>query len=105
MPPSSLRPSARSQPSRPLSAPADVRLAALALVDVAGGVAAPMLAAYVLWILEDAAARGLGRVYFLARDGQVLYEIARRLAPRRHRDRSAGAAAGASRSRAGRARS
>ena len=60
---------------------ADPREAALR--DVAAGVAAPMLAAFVLWILEDAAARGIVRVHFLARDGQVLHEIARRLAPRR----------------------
>ena len=53
-----------------------------ALRDVAAGVAAPMLAAFVLWILADAAARGTRRVHFLARDGQVLHEIARRLAPR-----------------------
>jgi hypothetical protein len=61
---------------------ADAREAALR--DVAAGVAAPMLAAYVLFVLEDAAAQGLGRVCFLARDGQVLHEIARRLAPRLH---------------------
>jgi hypothetical protein len=59
---------------------ADAREAALR--DVAAGVAAPMLAAYVLFVLEDAALRGLARVYFLARDGQVLHEVARRLAPR-----------------------
>ena len=53
-----------------------------ALRDVAAGVAAPMLAAFVLWILRDAAARGIVRVHFLARDGQVLHEIARRLVPR-----------------------
>ena len=38
--------------------------------------------AYVLWLLEAAAARGIVRVHFLARDGQVLHAIARRLAPR-----------------------
>ena len=41
-----------------------------------------MLVSYAAWILRDAARRGLARVYFLARDGQVLFEIARRLAPR-----------------------
>jgi hypothetical protein len=55
---------------------------AAALRDVAAGVAAPMLAAFVLWILGEAAARGTARIHFLARDGQVLWEIARRLAPR-----------------------
>jgi hypothetical protein len=61
---------------------ADARAAALR--DVAAGVAAPMLAAYVLWILGEAAARGTVRIHFLARDGQVLWELARRLAPRLH---------------------
>jgi hypothetical protein len=41
-----------------------------------------MLVAYVLWILQQAAGRGTARIHFLARDGQVLQEIARRLAPR-----------------------
>ena len=59
---------------------ADARAAAL--VDVAAGVAAPMLVAYVLWLLEAAAGRGTVRIDFLARDGQVLHAIARRLAPR-----------------------
>ena len=38
--------------------------------------------AYVLWLLEAAAGRGTVRIHFLARDGQVLHAIARRLAPR-----------------------
>ncbi len=53
-----------------------------ALRDVAAGVAAPMLVSYAAWILRDAERRGVGRVYFLARDGQVLLEIARILGPR-----------------------
>lgn len=53
-----------------------------ALVDVAAGVMAPVLTAYVTWLLRRAAARGLRRVYFVARDGQVLQRIAERLAPR-----------------------
>ena len=53
-----------------------------ALRDVAAGVAAPVLVGYAAWILRDAARRGLARVYFLARDGQVLLEVAERLAPR-----------------------
>ena len=59
-----------------------------ALRDVAAGVAAPMLVSYAAWILRDAARRGLARVYFLARDGQVLFEIARAArAPARARPR------------------
>ena len=53
-----------------------------ALRDVAAGVAAPLLVSYAAWILRDAERRGIRRVYFLARDGQVLLEIARILGPR-----------------------
>jgi hypothetical protein len=53
-----------------------------ALVDVAAGVASPILVGYVLWILRRAQARGLTRLYFLSRDGQVLFEIARILTAR-----------------------
>ncbi len=52
------------------------------LRDVAAGVAAPTLTGFVLWLLERARRLGLERLYFLSRDGQVLLEIARRLAPR-----------------------
>jgi hypothetical protein len=54
---------------------------AAAIRDVAAGVAAPALAGCVLWMLAEARERGLGRLRFLSRDGQVLYELARRLAP------------------------
>jgi hypothetical protein len=49
--------------------------------DVAAGVAAPALAAFALWVLEESRRRGLRRLRFLSRDGQVLYELTRRLAP------------------------
>lgn len=41
----------------------------------------PFLLAYVLWILEDARRRGIKRLYFVARDGEVLFKIARKLEP------------------------
>lgn len=50
--------------------------------DVAAGVAAPVLVGYVLWVLERAGHHGVDRVSFLARDGQVLSAIARRLVDR-----------------------
>ena len=50
--------------------------------DVAATVAGPTLIAYVLWVLTEASRRGLARLYFLAREGQVLLEIAQRLAPK-----------------------
>lgn len=51
-----------------------------AIRDVAAGVAAPALVGFVLWLLEEAQRRGLRRLRFLSRDGQVLYELALRLA-------------------------
>src|SRR5262249_54858488 len=51
-----------------------------AIRDVAAGVAASALVAFVIWLLEEARRRGLQRLRFLSGDGKVLYEIARRLA-------------------------
>jgi FMN phosphatase YigB (HAD superfamily) len=50
--------------------------------DVAAGVAAPTLVAYVLWVLRRSQQLGLKRLYFLSRDGQVLLDVASRLARR-----------------------
>ena len=52
-----------------------------AIRDAAAGVAAPTLVAYVLWLLMRARELGTERLYFLARDGQVLHRLALRLAP------------------------
>lgn len=52
-----------------------------AIRDVAAGVAAPALMAFALWIVEESRRRGLTRLRFLSRDGQVLYEMTRCLAP------------------------
>jgi hypothetical protein len=52
-----------------------------AIRDVAAGVAAPALVAFIIWIQEQARRRGLRRLRFLSRDGQVLYELTRRLSP------------------------
>lgn len=54
----------------------------IAIRDVAAGVAAPALVAYVLWVLLRAERLGLRRLCFLPRDAQVFYEIAQRLVPR-----------------------
>ncbi|HEX9029920.1 MAG TPA: hypothetical protein VF823_12150, partial [Anaerolineales bacterium] len=51
-----------------------------ALQEVASGVAAPVLTGYMLWVLDRARQMGLKRLYFISRDGQVLLDIARRLA-------------------------
>jgi hypothetical protein len=54
--------------------------------DVAAGVAAPTLIGCVLWMLREAQTRKLRRLRFLSRDGQILFELGRRLAPKLHMD-------------------
>ncbi|WP_380165743.1 hypothetical protein [Jannaschia sp. R86511] len=48
--------------------------------DVVCGAAGPLLAGYVLWCLRQAERAGARRVYFLARDGEILLRMARHLA-------------------------
>jgi FMN phosphatase YigB (HAD superfamily) len=48
------------------------------LVSVAG----PLLTAYVAWVLQEAMAQGVQRLYFVARDGEVLLAVAQILAVR-----------------------
>lgn len=55
-----------------------------AIRDVAAGVAAPVMSSYASWVLRDARQRGINRLYFVARDGHVLLELARQLAPSLH---------------------
>ena len=45
------------------------------------GVIVPFLLAYVLWVLDDARKRGIQRLYFVARDGEVLLKIAQAFKP------------------------
>lgn len=52
------------------------------LRDVAAGVAAPLLVGFLLWVLQRAVALGVGRVCFVARDGQVLADVSERLIAR-----------------------
>jgi len=59
---------------------------ARALRDVALGVVAPTSIAFTLWILEDAAHRGIRRLYFLSRDGQITFHVARLLTEALRRD-------------------
>jgi len=44
-------------------------------IDVAG----PLIIAYSAWCLRQAVERGINRLYFLSRDGEILYQIAERL--------------------------
>jgi FMN phosphatase YigB (HAD superfamily) len=52
------------------------------VTEVATGIAAPALIAFVIWTLRQAESHGLRRLYFLARDGQILLKIARHLQKR-----------------------
>lgn len=52
------------------------------VVDVVAGVAAPSLVAFTLWVLRSAKAAGLQRLYFLARDGELLHQLADELSRR-----------------------
>jgi FMN phosphatase YigB (HAD superfamily) len=49
------------------------------LWSIATGIAGPLLFGYVYWILFTAREMGIRRLYFLARDGQILLQIARRI--------------------------
>ncbi|WP_243311433.1 hypothetical protein [Fundidesulfovibrio agrisoli] len=45
------------------------------------GVVGPALTAFVAWAMDDAARRGADRLYFLAREGEALWRIAKALHP------------------------
>lgn len=48
-----------------------------ALADVAAGVAAPLLIGYALWMSQQVRRLNLEQLFFVARDGEVLLEVAR----------------------------
>jgi predicted HAD superfamily hydrolase len=50
-----------------------------ALHEVGANIAGPILWGFVSWVLERASLQKIRRLYFIARDGQILYEIAARL--------------------------
>jgi FMN phosphatase YigB (HAD superfamily) len=45
--------------------------------NIADSVAGPLLFGYVAWLLNDAAQRGVQRLYFISRDGEILLKMAR----------------------------
>jgi len=51
------------------------------LRDVAAGVISPLLVGFLSWVLKQAEKQSLKRLYFTSRDGQLLYGVARKLAP------------------------
>lgn len=53
-----------------------------AVRDVAAGVVSPMLVGYVSWVLRRARALSIDRLYFVARDGEILLAVARKLRDR-----------------------
>lgn len=53
-----------------------------AIRSVAAGVGGPLLTGYLIWVLRQADRRRLQRLYFLARVGEPLHELARILAPK-----------------------
>lgn len=52
------------------------------IARTSAAVAGPVLTAFTLWVLQRAAALGIRRLYFLARDGQILYHLAEALSAR-----------------------
>ena len=48
--------------------------------DVSVDIVGPLLFGFVLWCMQSAQQRGLKRLYFVARDGQILHRIAERIA-------------------------
>lgn len=50
---------------------------------VAADVIAPLIFLFVTWVLDEAWKKQLTKLYFLARDGQIMYRVARELAPQR----------------------
>jgi hypothetical protein len=50
--------------------------------DVAAGVVAPFVIGNLLWTLEVARRDGIDELFFVARDGQILCDVARELAPK-----------------------
>lgn len=53
-----------------------------ALRDVTAGVITPFLVGNVLWILRQAMESHTEKIFFIARDGQIMIDIARQLAPK-----------------------
>ncbi len=66
-----------------LSAGASVRVRSETVCTAAGetgsSFAGPILYPYVRWVLEESIKRGINRLYFIARDGWILYRMAERM--------------------------
>jgi FMN phosphatase YigB (HAD superfamily) len=53
-----------------------------AIDEVAAGVIGPFLTAYLIWVLTEAERHRLTTLYFVSRDGQIMLDVAKRLAPK-----------------------
>lgn len=54
--------------------------------DVSASVTAPLLFGFVNWVIEQAEKKGIQKLYFLARDGQILQKIAEKIVAARSID-------------------
>lgn len=52
------------------------------IYELGVSLAGPILFGYVTWVLKQAVARDIKKLYFLARDGQILLELGRKILPR-----------------------
>ncbi|MBW9104861.1 HAD family hydrolase [Paraburkholderia phenoliruptrix] len=50
------------------------------LAEISAGFMGPLLLAFVVWILKEARRRKIDKLFFLARDGQILLSIAKKIA-------------------------
>lgn len=57
----------------------DKKMPAHDLDAIMSSVVAPLLISYVGWVIEQARHAGIKRLYFVARDGEIMYKIASRL--------------------------
>ena len=48
-------------------------------ISIAADFIAPMYVSFVAWLMDDARDRGIRHLYFVARDGQIFYEISKEL--------------------------
>lgn len=63
-----------------LQCPSELNLQQQIIWETTSSVTAPVLFGYVYWCLEEAQKRGIKRLYFIARDGQILVKIAKIIA-------------------------
>lgn len=65
-----------------LSVPSAEGTASAAVWEIGANIVGPLVLGFVLWVLRQAQDRGLRRLYFVARDGQIACKVARHLCER-----------------------